>query len=140
MLIVLSFMVGGFVTKATQSAPIPKEPSALTNVSAVAAMPRRDLFRLDLFESGTSQLQDGKAEALVAVFSSHDLAAEVTVFGDADLPPLAGLGQASARAMALLRALESPQIPTEAIVVRAALSERGTQAQIELIDTSSGAQ
>lgn len=135
MLIVLSFMVGGFVTKATQSTVgnVGATPKATTGMVPAQVDPK-DSFSLDLFQVGSSELHKGRAEALRSVFANHDLSARIKVSGDVGRSVPEALGQAMARGIALVEALKAPQIPNDAIEVVGTLDRRGTAVQIILFD------
>jgi hypothetical protein len=131
MLIVLSFMVGAFVTKATNQEL--SKPSVAETKSAQDESSVIDSFTLELFSAGEVLVQEAQAEALKTVFASHDLNAEIEVSSDVEKRGADAISQAMARALTVKRLLEVKEIPEDAIRVFGRASGGGTHAKISII-------
>ena len=128
MLIVLSFMVGSFASRSIVPDAEPKKPE-IKPLPPVAV----DTFTLeDFFEPGTAVAREGKIEALQALFSAHDIDAQITAFSDGSEAGDAALAHALARALTVQRALEIPTIPSAAVRTFGALRQHGQMIEIRL--------
>lgn len=134
MLIVLSFMVGAFVTKATNQDLVRSSESFIPSTPDHASV--IDSFTLELFAAGEVSVAEAQAEALKTVFASHDLNAKIEVFSDSDKSGSAAISQAMARALTVKRLLEIREIPEEAIRVFGRGSGAGTIAKISILSAT----
>ena len=137
MLIILSFMVGSFVTKVTQETL--QEPVRTVRTEVIASRPALHTFTLDgVFVPDTAEVSQEKLEAVRTLFRSHDLSAEVVVFADAGLSGFDAVNQSVARAFSFKRALEVEGIPAEAIRVFGRGAPRGAGAEITIVPQRQG--
>ena len=133
MLIILSFMVGSFVTKVTQEA---QRAPLLKTAQNQPPVPRPALhtFAIErVFAEDSAEVSADTIDAIRTLFMSHDLSAEVSVFADPGRSGFGALNQAVARAFAFKRALEVEGIPAEAIRVFGRGEPLGSQAEITIV-------
>ena len=90
----------------------------------------------DIFNSGGSNLENDRFDALAEILLSHDLYAQIDVFADFPKPALIRelndeqIGLALARAMSISKKLIERGVPQEALQVQAVLKQSTTQVDV----------